>query len=116
MDIKIDGITKDIMSAALDQAKDARLHILGEMNKVLSSTRETMSDWAPSIITLKIDPESGHLYIDLTKHEMDREDVLSELLNLFRIRYVCSERRAPRSRDVSGSEVCRSTIVGCSVV
>ncbi len=42
--------------------------------------------------SLKLDPESGHLYIDLTKHEMERADVLSELLNLFRIRYVCSER------------------------
>jgi hypothetical protein len=40
----------------------------------------------------KIDPESGHLYVDLTKHQMDREDVLSELLNLFRIRYVSLER------------------------
>lgn len=57
MDIKIDGITSDIMSAALAQARDGRLHILGEMNKVLSSAREEMSDWAPSIITLKIDPE-----------------------------------------------------------
>jgi len=57
MDIKIDGITKEIMEAALAQARDGRLHILGEMAKVLSTTREKMSDWAPSIITLKIDPE-----------------------------------------------------------
>jgi hypothetical protein len=40
----------------------------------------------------KVDPESGRLYFDLTKHGMEREDVLSELLNLFRIRYICSER------------------------
>ncbi len=57
MDIKIDGITREIMSQALDQARDARLHILDEMNNVLGKPRETMSDWAPSIITLKIDPE-----------------------------------------------------------
>jgi polyribonucleotide nucleotidyltransferase len=57
MDIKIDGITKEIMSDALAQARDGRLHILEEMNKVLSTPREEMSDWAPSIITLKIDPE-----------------------------------------------------------
>ena len=56
MDIKIDGITSAIMSAALDQAKVGRLHILGEMNKTLSSTREEMSDYAPRIITFKIDP------------------------------------------------------------
>ena len=57
MDIKIDGITEAIMTQALDQAKEARLHILGEMNKVLDKPREQMSDWAPSIITLKIDPD-----------------------------------------------------------
>ncbi|GFO72363.1 polyribonucleotide nucleotidyltransferase [Bathymodiolus japonicus methanotrophic gill symbiont] len=56
MDIKIDGITSEIMSTALEQAKAGRLHILGEMNKVLSSTREEMSDFAPRIITFKIDP------------------------------------------------------------
>ncbi len=57
MDIKVEGITPEIMRVALDQAKSGRLHILGEMNKVISSARETMSEWAPSIITLKIDPE-----------------------------------------------------------
>jgi polyribonucleotide nucleotidyltransferase len=57
MDIKVEGITPEIMQVALEQAKAGRLHILGEMNKVLASPRETMSEWAPSIITLKIDPE-----------------------------------------------------------
>jgi polyribonucleotide nucleotidyltransferase len=57
MDIKIDGITRDIMRDALDQAKEARLHILGEMNKVIDMPREKMSDWAPTIMTFKIDPE-----------------------------------------------------------
>ena len=57
MDIKIDGITREIMESALSQAKDARQHILGEMNKVLSASRDVMSDWAPSIVTIKIDPE-----------------------------------------------------------
>jgi len=57
MDIKINGITKEIMEAALTQAKAGRLHILGEMNKVLSAPRANMSEWAPTIITIKIDPE-----------------------------------------------------------
>jgi polyribonucleotide nucleotidyltransferase len=57
MDIKVEGVTPEIMRVALDQARHGRLHILGEMNKVLSTTREKMSDWAPSIITLKIDQE-----------------------------------------------------------
>jgi polyribonucleotide nucleotidyltransferase len=57
MDIKIFGITREIMATALDQARDGRLHILGEMNKVLRAPREKMSDWAPTIITMKIDPE-----------------------------------------------------------
>ncbi|MGZ4999608.1 MAG: polyribonucleotide nucleotidyltransferase [Methylomonas sp.] len=56
MDIKIDGITAEIMKVALDQAKQGRLHILCEMNKALSSTREQMSDYAPRILTFKIDP------------------------------------------------------------
>ncbi len=56
MDIKIDGITAEIMKVALEQAKQGRLHILGEMNKALASTREEMSDFAPRIITFKIDP------------------------------------------------------------
>jgi polyribonucleotide nucleotidyltransferase len=57
MDIKIDGITQEIMSNALAQAKDARLHILGEMNKVIQEPRAEMSEWAPTIISFKIDPE-----------------------------------------------------------
>jgi polyribonucleotide nucleotidyltransferase len=57
MDIKIDGITRQIMEVALAQARQGRQHILGEMNKVLSKSREKMSEWAPSIITIKIDPE-----------------------------------------------------------
>ena len=56
MDIKIDGITAEIMKNALEQAKQGRLHILNEMNKALSSTRDEMSDFAPRIITFKIDP------------------------------------------------------------
>ncbi len=57
MDIKIFGITREIMAAALAQAREGRLHILGEMNRVLKAPREKMSDWAPTIITIKIDPE-----------------------------------------------------------
>jgi len=57
MDIKIQGITKEIMDVALAQARDARLHILGEMGKVISTSREEMSEWAPTIMTMKIDPE-----------------------------------------------------------
>ena len=57
MDIKIQGITKEIMEIALKQAKDARLHILGEMNKVIDSSRTDMSEWAPTITSFKIDPD-----------------------------------------------------------
>ncbi len=57
MDIKIDGITREIMEAALEQAKEGRLFILGEMNKVLSSPREELSEHAPRFITIKIHPE-----------------------------------------------------------
>ena len=57
MDIKIDGITREIMANALEQARSGRLHILSEMSKALSVPREQRSEWAPSIITIKIDPE-----------------------------------------------------------
>ncbi len=57
MDIKINGITPEIMKVALEQAKAGRLHILGEMSKVLDKARPEMSEWAPTIVTIKIDPE-----------------------------------------------------------
>ncbi|MEY4685322.1 MAG: hypothetical protein RLZ25_1781 [Pseudomonadota bacterium] len=56
MDIKIDGITPEIMSKALEQAKKGRLHILGKMAEALSAPREQMSDYAPRIISFSIDP------------------------------------------------------------
>jgi len=57
MDIKIDGITREIMERALEQAKEGRLHILGEMAKTLGAPREDMSEYAPRIISFKIHPE-----------------------------------------------------------
>lgn len=54
MDIKIAGITEEIMKQALDQAKHGRLHILGEMNKALSGHRDELSRHAPRIITMKV--------------------------------------------------------------
>lgn len=57
MDIKIDGITQEIMKVALEQAKSGRMHILGEMAKVISTTRTEMSEHAPRIMTIKINPD-----------------------------------------------------------
>jgi polyribonucleotide nucleotidyltransferase len=57
MDIKIDGITREIMTSALEQAREGRLHILDEMAKTISAPREEMSEYAPRIISIKIDPE-----------------------------------------------------------
>ncbi len=57
MDIKIDGITREIMGEALEQAKAGRLHILGEMAKNISAPREDLSEHAPRFITVKIHPE-----------------------------------------------------------
>ncbi len=57
MDIKISGITREIMGVALAQARAGRLHILQEMNAVLDRPRTEMSEYAPRIITIKIDPE-----------------------------------------------------------
>ncbi|WP_150698112.1 polyribonucleotide nucleotidyltransferase [Pandoraea terrae] len=57
MDIKIQGITKEIMQVALAQAKEGRLHILGEMDKAQSGVRTEMSEFAPRMVTIKINPE-----------------------------------------------------------
>jgi polyribonucleotide nucleotidyltransferase len=57
MDIKINGITKDIMQAALSQAKEGRMHILGIMKEAVGKPREELSDFAPRMITMKINPE-----------------------------------------------------------
>ncbi|HEV2681051.1 MAG TPA: S1 RNA-binding domain-containing protein, partial [Rhodanobacter sp.] len=57
MDIKIDGITEEIMKVALEQAKRGRLHILGEMAKALTTARSEMSEYAPRLITIKIHPD-----------------------------------------------------------
>ena len=57
MDIKIDGITQEIMQQALSQARDGRLHILGEMAKAITVPRSEMSAYAPRFITIRINPE-----------------------------------------------------------
>jgi polyribonucleotide nucleotidyltransferase len=57
MDIKIQGITKEIMEQALEQAQAARLHILDEMNKVINKSRDDVSDFAPRYVTMKINPD-----------------------------------------------------------
>ena len=57
MDIKVAGITGEIMGVALDQAREGRLHILECMNAAIASPRQEMSDYAPRIIAIKINPE-----------------------------------------------------------
>jgi len=57
MDIKIEGITKEIMEIALHQAKEGRLHILEKMNAVIDKPREAMSQYAPRYVTMKINPD-----------------------------------------------------------
>jgi len=57
MDIKIEGITREIMQVALSQARDGRMTILEKMNAVISEPRKEMSEYAPRIITLRINPE-----------------------------------------------------------
>ncbi|HEX7045693.1 MAG TPA: polyribonucleotide nucleotidyltransferase [Burkholderiales bacterium] len=57
MDIKIEGINREIMDVALKQAREARMHILDKMNQVISAPRAELSEYAPRIITMKINPE-----------------------------------------------------------
>ena len=57
MDIKIQGITKEIMQVALAQAKEGRVHILGKMQEAMPHGRTELSDFAPRLITIRINPE-----------------------------------------------------------
>ncbi|TSA10071.1 MAG: polyribonucleotide nucleotidyltransferase [Deltaproteobacteria bacterium] len=57
MDIKIKGLTKEIMKTALEQAREARLFILGKMREVIQQPREALSIYAPKIVTIHINPE-----------------------------------------------------------
>lgn len=57
MDIKVKGLTREIMAQALSQAREGRLHILGEMKKAISETRGELSEYAPRIVVMKINPE-----------------------------------------------------------
>ena len=57
MDIKIQGITDEIMEAALEQARHARLHILGEMSRAISKSRDSVSDNAPQMVMIRIDTD-----------------------------------------------------------
>ena len=57
MDIKIEGITEEIMKVALSQAKAGRLHILGEMANAMTAPRQELSEFAPRLITIKIHPD-----------------------------------------------------------
>ncbi len=57
MDIKIQGITKEIMQVALAQAKEARMHILGKMQEAMGAAKTEVSDFAPKLFTMKINPE-----------------------------------------------------------
>ncbi|SYX82851.1 polyribonucleotide nucleotidyltransferase [Paenibacillus alvei] len=57
MDIKIDGIDRSILTQALDQARVGRIHILGKMNEVIQTPRESLSQYAPKILTMHINPD-----------------------------------------------------------
>ena len=63
MDIKITGITEDILTTALAQARDGRMHILGKMDEVISGPREELSDYAPRILTMQLKPEKVKVVI-----------------------------------------------------
>jgi polyribonucleotide nucleotidyltransferase len=63
MDIKIEGLSKDILVAALDQAREGRLHILGKMLETLATTRSDLSKYAPRITTVKVKPDQIRLII-----------------------------------------------------
>ncbi len=86
MDIKIQGITEEIMKVALAQAKQGRLHILGEMAKAITAPRPELSDYAPRLITIKIHPDKirevigkgGSVIQAITKETGTQFDILDD--------------------------------------
>jgi len=63
MDIKIQGISFEIMEKALHQAREGRLHILGKMNEVIGQAREQLSEFAPRLISMKVEHDQIGLII-----------------------------------------------------
>lgn len=63
MDMKITGITEEILTTALAQARDGRMHILGKMEEIISRPREELSDYAPRILTIQVKPEKVKVVI-----------------------------------------------------
>ena len=63
MDIKIEGLSRDILTRALDQAREARLHILGKMREALPATRPDLSKYAPRITSMRVKPDQIRLII-----------------------------------------------------
>jgi len=63
MDIKISGLSREILTQALDQAREGRLHILGKMAEALAAPRPELSKWAPRITTVKVKPDQIRLII-----------------------------------------------------
>ena len=63
MDIKITGINEDVLTTALAQAKDGRMHILGKMEEVISGPKEELSEYAPRILTVQVKPDKVKVVI-----------------------------------------------------
>ena len=63
MDIKITGINEDVLTTALAQAKDGRMHILGKMEEVISGPKEELSEYAPRILTIQVKPDKVKVVI-----------------------------------------------------
>src|SRR5690554_8215293 len=93
MDIKIKGITEEIMEQALHQAHEARLHILKQMNEVLPELRKELSANAPTMISMKIDSDKIR-------------DVIGK--GGATIRGICEETGASRSEERRVGKECRS--------
>ncbi|CAM4464937.1 MAG: Polyribonucleotide nucleotidyltransferase [Legionellaceae bacterium] len=124
MDIKIDGITKEIMEKALHQAKEGRMHILGIMNQVLSKSREELSEHAPRIITVKINPEKirdvigkgGATIRALTEETGTTIDISEEgLVRIASVDKAAGQEAARRinliTADVEEGEIYEGTVV-----
>lgn len=116
MDIKIGGVSREVLKTALEQARVGRLHILGEMTKELSEPREQLSPYAPMMITMKIDPDKIRYVIGpggkMIKKIIDDTGVKIDIEDDGSVFILATEREAGEAARQIIFDLTRDVVVG----
>jgi polyribonucleotide nucleotidyltransferase len=116
MDIKIDGVTFEIMKQALAQAADGRAHILGEMNKLMSVPRAEISKYAPRIETIQVKPDKVREIIGpggkMIKSIIEATGVKIDIADDGKINIASSDPEASKKAIAMINNICAEAEVG----